>query len=100
MNTELCDDHHVCRNGGRCIPHPNYSGKFTCDCTVDGGDVVYAGLSCDHIATVYCNADNTPSAVSFCANGGICLGAMEDEAEVHDGCECLEGYRGDVCTDS
>lgn len=95
MDAKLCDDHHICRNGGQCVPHPNYSGKYTCDCTLNGSDIIYAGLSCDHEATSYCNEDNIPDAVSFCTNGGKCRGNT-DESGDHFGCDCPNGYKGNV----
>ena len=93
MATEVCDDHHICRNASHCVPHPTFPGSYTCECMND--DHVYAGLSCDHIATTYCNPDNSVNAQSFCTNNGICLDDMNEFGE-HAGCECPAQYKGKV----
>ena len=93
MSSEICADHHICRNGSRCVPHPNFPGSYTCDC--ENTDTAFAGLSCDHEATSYCNPDNAFNTKSFCTNHGACLDDMNEIGE-HAGCVCPEGYKGDV----
>ena len=96
MSVETCNDHHVCRNGSRCTPHPNYAGSYTCDCdTITEDNAVYAGLSCEHMASAFCNPDNAPNTDSFCTNGGVCVKDIDDMG-VHYGCQCPDGYKGDV----
>ena len=93
MSQEVCDDHHICRNGSRCVPHPNFPGSYTCECSTD--QEVYAGLSCDHVATSYCNDGNEVNAQSFCTNHGVCVDNFSEDGE-HAGCICPEEYKGEV----
>lgn len=92
--TQVCDDLHKCRNGGQCVEHPDFPGMFTCDCATASSEV-YAGFSCDHMATSYCNEDNTVDSKSFCTNNGVCRDFL-DEDGFHQGCDCPDGYKGDV----
>lgn len=94
MTTRVCEDHHVCRNDSVCMEHPDFPGSYTCEC-VGTDDQVYAGLSCDHLATSFCNGSGTPDVRSFCTNNGECVNDM-DETGFHFGCECPVGYKGDV----
>lgn len=95
---QVCQDHHVCRNGSVCVDHPDFPGSYTCDCsTTAASGTVYAGLSCDHQATVFCNPENDANADSFCTNNGECVKNVDDLG-THYGCKCPQGYTGDVRT--
>lgn len=89
-----CPDLHTCRNGAICREDDFDEGTYWCDCSgID--DNVYAGLSCEHQATVFCNPSNTMNGESFCTNGGTCI-ETEDNSGVHVGCDCPLDYSGDV----
>jgi hypothetical protein len=95
MNEEQCDDHHICRNGSICVSHA--SGNFYCDCAAAPAGAIYAGISCDHLATSFCNAQGFESITSFCTNGGACKEMVNDIAsEEHAGCNCPDDYKGNV----
>jgi len=68
-----------------------------CDCSnIPSSTTAYAGLACEHEATVFCNPDNDVSQTSFCANGGTCT-RLEEDGVIHHGCDCGgTGYTGDV----
>jgi len=95
MSTTECQDSHVCHNGALCVEDPDREGSFFCDCDATDGNAVYAGLSCEHEATVYCNAEGEISTTSFCTNTGTCDGLGEVNGE-HQGCTCGDMYYGDV----
>lgn len=92
-----CPDQHVCRNGAMCIKDPEKEGRYKCDCDAAADpDSVYAGLSCEHIATEYCNWEGRISQKSFCTNGGTCIQNVEAIEGKHLGCICTDKYTGDV----
>jgi len=96
-STEVtCPDLHKCRNGAECKEDPAREGTYYCDCSnIASSSSVYAGLACEHESTVFCNPSNDVSHASYCANGGTCV-KDEDENGVHYGCDCGDGYTGDV----
>lgn len=64
-------------------------------------DTIFAGLSCEYEATVFCNKLDETNSNSFCTNGGKCKQMMEDEDDgVHYGCTCIDNYTGDVSINS
>ncbi|KAL7577742.1 hypothetical protein ACA910_010505 [Epithemia clementina (nom. ined.)] len=96
-NTELCPDDHVCRNGSMCVESESRDGRFFCDCDgIRDESTSYAGISCEHAATVYCNAQNAKSYTSFCTNMGTCNQLVGITGE-HMGCQCPKPYSGKFC---
>ena len=92
-----CEDGLVCRNGGVCKGDTTQEGSYYCDCSATPNGVVFAGLSCEFKASVYCNEQNEPSDHSFCTNGGKCKQLITDQDDsVHFGCTCRPKYKGDV----
>mmetsp|Transcript_34803 Transcript_34803/g.41977 ORF Transcript_34803/g.41977 Transcript_34803/m.41977 type:complete len:243 (-) Transcript_34803:218-946(-) len=98
---ETCANGHVCYNYGRCIS--NGDNGYRCDCggaqKASGGrsyTATYAGPSCEHAATSYCEYGVTISAISFCTNGGECRDQIV-EGQKHPGCDCVDGYEGPHC---
>jgi EGF-like domain len=93
----VCPDQHVCHNGAMCVEYPDKEGRYMCDCEASTDpDSVYAGLSCEHVATVYCNFENRLSPTSFCTNGGTCVENSAAQGDKHFGCICTDAYTGDV----
>ena len=94
----ICPDGHSCENGSLCIENALKEGQYFCDC--DEGELagfkVFTGLYCQHEATVFCTMTGELSTVGFCANGGTCMGFLEDNGNNHVGCECPKGYTGKV----
>ena len=80
-----------------CIESPLKEGQFYCDCD-ESDNKVYTGLSCQHEATVFCTETGDFSKVGFCANGGTCLGMVDENQPDHLGCTCPTGYDGQVRT--
>lgn len=93
---EVCPDFHVCRNGAKCVESLTEEGNYYCDCDQSDPEHAYAGLSCEHESTVYCNQYNRKSYTSFCTNMGTCktLVGVNDK---HVGCNCVDPYTGDFC---
>ncbi|CAB9524231.1 Divalent cation transporter [Seminavis robusta] len=95
----VCPDGHSCENGSLCIENALKEGQYFCDC--DEGELagfkVFTGLYCQHEATVFCTLTGELSTVGFCANGGTCMGFLEDNGDNHVGCECSKGYTGQHC---
>lgn len=68
-----------------------------CGCSdIASSTNVYAGLSCEHEATVFCNPTNDVSHISYCVNDGTCV-KNEDSNGMHYGCDCGDKYTGDYC---
>ena len=95
MSTSTCLDEHVCHNGALCVENPHQEGSYFCDCDATEGNAAYAGLSCEHEATVYCNEEGEVSFTSFCTNLGKCNKFVEVDGP-HQGCDCGDKYMGDV----
>jgi len=91
----ICKDQHRCLNGGKCVENLHDEGTYYCDCSLAGDDsIAYEGLYCEHKATEYCS-DSSPK-VSFCTNFASCLPGGRKK-DIHFGCRCLDGYKGDHC---
>jgi len=93
---ELCPDGHRCENGSMCAEDPIDEGNYFCDCDEVDTSATYAGLFCEHKATVYCISTSNISKKSFCTNAGACK-AIVGKHDVHMGCECVSGYEGSHC---
>jgi EGF-like domain len=92
-----CPDQHVCHNGAMCVKDEEKEGRFKCDCDASTDpNSVYAGLSCEHVATEYCNFEDRLSQTSFCTNGGTCVQNVDTHEGQHLGCICTDAYTGDV----
>ncbi len=92
---QKCSDHRkYCYNGSKCIYDDN--GDPMCDCnSAHTAEKSYAGLSCEHEGTSYCEPGlDQDQKDSFCANGGTCI---SDPQNRHEGCICPEGWTGDLC---
>eukprot|EP00522_Entomoneis_paludosa_P009893 CAMPEP_0172455192 /NCGR_PEP_ID=MMETSP1065-20121228/11941_1 /TAXON_ID=265537 /ORGANISM="Amphiprora paludosa, Strain CCMP125" /LENGTH=264 /DNA_ID=CAMNT_0013207651 /DNA_START=126 /DNA_END=920 /DNA_ORIENTATION=- len=98
MQDEICPDFHTCRNGSRCIESTQKEGSFVCDCDHIGdfSDTAFAGVACEHEATVNCNQGNKKSYTSFCTNGGTCHQFTSVNGP-HAGCDCPDSYKGEYC---
>lgn len=101
-STTICPDFHRCYNGAPCVEHETNEGSYYCNCLaiVDQNDI-YAGLSCEHVATSYCNDNGVVDPISFCTNDGSCQRMVNyddhtQQDHYHGGCDCLDGYKGDV----
>jgi EGF-like domain len=90
-----CPDYNKCYHGGRCVESPKDENFYYCDCTTAKEGTVYAGVSCEHEATSFCNPTSEVNYVSFCTNQGKCVETGEDQG-LHAGCECPTGYSGQV----
>jgi hypothetical protein len=94
MATNECPDSHKCKNDSLCVEDQMNEESFYCDCDVDPL-FAFAGLSCEHEGTVFCNLEGLVSKTSFCTNGGTCRRFVEVD-ELHRGCLCDSGYNGEV----
>jgi hypothetical protein len=94
MATTQCPDSHTCKNGSLCVEDQLNEGSFYCDCDVEPL-FAFAGLSCEHEGTVFCNMEGIVSKTSFCTNGGSCR-ELVGESGRHKGCVCDSGYDGEV----
>jgi hypothetical protein len=94
MATTVCEDDHKCKNGSLCVEDQVNESSFYCDCDV-GENTVFAGLSCEHEGTVFCNMEGLVSRTSFCTNGGTCRVDGDVDGR-HKGCVCESGYNGSV----
>jgi hypothetical protein len=62
-----------CHNGAPCSKDKN--GEWGCDCSLADAMGNFAGQMCRNPITEYCTGKFQPgSALSFCTNGGRCLG--------------------------
>jgi hypothetical protein len=98
MSTTQCPDSHRCANGSLCVEDSLRESSFYCNCDVSNKKA-FAGLSCEHEHTVFCNEEEEHSTTSFCTNGGECRFNVE-EGEDHMGCNCEPGYAGSVSLES
>lgn len=91
---ERCGASKYCYNGSTCV-YDN-KGNPTCDCnSANSDDKSYAGLSCEHEGTAYCEpGEDQDQKDAYCVNGGTCI---EDTDSRHEGCLCPEGWSGDLC---
>ena len=98
--TNMCPDGHACDNDASCVESLLHENKYVCDCHdayLQTGRV-YAGLSCQHVATEYCTESGEISQSSFCTNQGSCKSkASGATTAAHAGCKCPKGYTGDHC---
>ncbi|CAB9503275.1 Divalent cation transporter [Seminavis robusta] len=95
----VCPDGHSCENGSLCVENSSKEGQYLCNC-FEGeliGFKVFTGLYCQHEATMFCTRMGELSTVGYCANGGTCMGLLEDNDGNHVGCECPKGYTGQHC---
>ena len=99
---DMCGENndHICLHGAKCIK--NEDGTHGCDCTKANGASSFdkfAGLFCEHKASMFCTADGSPGTgsdhASFCVNGGKCKGTSKGNG--HPGCDCGPLYTGDHC---
>ena len=67
-----------------------------CDCNSAHTDLVsYAGSSCEQVAETFCAPGlDQDKKDAFCTTHGKCI---NDPATRHMGCECEEGWSGDLC---
>ncbi|CAB9523797.1 Notch ligand involved in the mediation of Notch signaling (By similarity) [Seminavis robusta] len=96
--TNICADGHACDNDATCVESLLEEHKYVCDCHeayLQTGRV-YAGLSCQHVATQYCTSTGEISETLFCVNDGVCRNKVGVSAQ-HPGCECPPEYSGDHC---
>ena len=94
IEVQRCGASKYCYHGSSCLY--DSSGNPMCDCNTAHTDgKSFAGLSCEHISSEFCTpADDQDQKDSFCTNGGSCI---LDPDTRHEGCECPEGYSGDLC---
>ena len=94
----ICPDFHRCYYGSTCVEHPSNQGGYSCDCgAIPNG--IYAGLGCEHEATVYCNVGHDVDPVHYCTNQGTCVRIVDHDSptlEQFAGCHCPDEYKGDV----
>merc|ERR1712071_221705 len=96
LGIDICDDGHRCENGSLCVENPIDENNFFCDCDEADVSASFAGLFCEHKATVYCTTTNDLSRKSFCTNGGSCKSII-GKNDAHLGCFCQPGYEGSHC---
>ena len=99
LEIDICPDFHTCRNGAKCVESNTRQGSYYCDCDVIHNDLIgasYAGISCEHASTIYCNNNNDKSYTSFCTNKATCKINNRNVDEEHKGCNCPSPYTGDV----
>lgn len=95
---ESCKDGRTkCFNNSKCIRNMKIDpgeGDFTygCDCSYAESVSSFAGVECEHAATVYCEE----SKHYFCTNDGTC-GSYILYGELHVGCHCPVEFMGAHC---
>lgn len=96
--TNICPDGHACDNDASCVESLLQENKYVCDCTdaYEQTGRVYAGLSCQHVATAYCTTSGEISQTSYCVNEGVCNSKVAPTAS-HPGCKCPKNYTGEHC---
>lgn len=97
--TNMCPDGHACDNDSTCVESLLHENKYVCDCHdafLQTGRV-YAGLSCQHVATEYCTKSGEISSRAFCANQGSCKSKVDSTTAAHPGCKCPKSYTGEHC---
>ena len=94
VEVQRCGPSKYCYHGSSCVY--DSSGNPMCDCNTAHTDgKSYAGISCEHVSSSFCTpGDDQDQKDSFCVNGGKCI---EDPNFKHEGCDCPEGYSGDLC---
>lgn len=98
---------HTCSNGMPCTQ--NALGEWGCDCSIADSLSVFAGHQCRNPITEYCSGKYEPDeAVSFCTNGGRCVGdflaaqvapgdTAFNKAYQERGCKCPREFHGPHC---
>jgi hypothetical protein len=73
---QVCPDgKHVCFNGGSCEKEQFRNDQYHCLCPQDPNFDVWAGKSCEYIATDFCQEDEFYDLTGgkwFCTQGGTC----------------------------
>lgn len=118
----ICPDlKRICYNNAVCQKTDEMIVSYSCDCwsipvaMENPNRGVYAGTSCEYMATSFCYFDNHTYAAfishtAFCTNGGTCRKRIPHEkryagyyqgipyfdAFVHPGCHCSDEYAGEV----
>ena len=106
-NAEYCPDGHRCLNGSKCMQDSSTTSSYVCDCSSmpNYSSDPHAGRYCEFGVTMICHEDSmildvpTNFELSFCTNGGVCneILAVDEVGREHAGCDCLEGYEGEMC---
>mmetsp|Transcript_23380 Transcript_23380/g.26625 ORF Transcript_23380/g.26625 Transcript_23380/m.26625 type:complete len:190 (+) Transcript_23380:88-657(+) len=104
-NAEFCSDGTVCQYASTCIPMEggyklNTKREYRCNCSNIDSSSFYAGFGCEYEATDHCILG--PSAAtgkSYCTNGSCKEKYYPEEGEeiVHKGCNCDDGFEGELC---
>lgn len=103
---EHCTDSLICENGSICAKSisSTFREEFYCDCSIASSSyratTVFAGRSCEFMASMYCVYGTSRSMTAFCVNDGICKEIMtleEEKNKVFQGCECPDHFTGLHC---
>ncbi|KAL9189747.1 hypothetical protein ACHAXT_009422 [Thalassiosira profunda] len=94
IEVDKCGDAKYCYNGATCSY--DRSGNPVCDCnSAHTDETSFAGLGCEHESTTFCTPGmDQDQKDAFCTNHGRCI---TDPDAAHRGCECEEGWSGDLC---
>ena len=97
--TNICPDGHACDNDSTCMESILQERKYVCDCydAYEQTGRVFAGVSCQHMATEYCTSSGELSQTLFCTNQGTCQSKVTASSSQHPGCRCPKGYTGAHC---